>query len=96
MKSIEAYDRIEITDECLRLVGFKRYKTVIVDTHNYIKGDFKMNTALPFRFFYKGELIPHKIKYMDELIAIYIEKTGQHIIKLNDENNKINENQGGY
>ena len=79
------YDRIRITDECLRLVGFKRHKTVIVDTYNYIKGDFKMNTSIPFMFFYKGEYIGVKIKYMDELIAIYEERTGKSII--NNKNN---------
>lgn len=60
----------------LQLAGFQKFETVIVKTHNYIKGDFKMNTALPLIFFYKEENLG-KIEYMDELLKIYLDKTGE-------------------
>lgn len=79
-KVIETNDRVKLSYPLLMALGFKKHKTAIIETNNYIKGDFKINDALP-RFFYKGEMLP-EIKYLDELCKIYFEKTGQSL-KLN-------------
>ena len=80
MEYIENSDRVTITYNLLMALGFKKYKTVAIETYNYIKGDFSINSAYP-RFTYKGELLP-KIEFLDELCKIYFDKKGQSL-KLN-------------
>lgn len=77
---VETNDRVRLSYPLLMAFGFKKHKTAIVETNNYLKGHFRINDALP-RFFYKNEMLP-EIKYLDELCKIYFEKTG-HSLKIN-------------
>lgn len=70
-------ERIKWTYDILESVGFVKHKVVIGNSHNYIKGDFRINDAYPY-FIYKNESLP-KIIYLDDLAGIYFEKTGEHL-----------------
>lgn len=78
---MEELERVKISEESLLSVGFKKHKTLGIETYNFIKGDFRMNTVAFNNFFFKDRMIMVKIRFMDEFIAMYEKKTGEKIIK---------------
>ncbi|HWY13234.1 MAG TPA: hypothetical protein VN026_18020 [Bacteroidia bacterium] len=69
------YNRVKWNYKMVDLC-FKKHKTII-KSHNYIKGDFSINSALPI-FSYKYEFLPYT-PYLDDIAGIYFEKTGKYL-----------------
>jgi hypothetical protein len=70
---------IPLTEEWLLNFGFKQYETVGIKTHNYIKGNFKFNSAVLWIAEYKGIHIENKILYVHQLQNLYFALTGEEL-----------------
>ena len=70
---------IPLTEEWLLKYGFKQYETVGIKTHNYIKGNFKFNSAVLWDAEYKGIHIENKILYVHQLQNLYFVLTGEEL-----------------
>ena len=75
----DAFEPILLTEEWLLKYGFKQYETVGIKTHNYIKGNFKFNSAVLWVAEYKGIHIENKILYVHQLQNLYFALTGEEL-----------------
>lgn len=70
---------IPLTEEWLLNFEFKQYETVGIKTHNYIKGNFKFNSAVLWIAEYEGIHIENKILYVHQLQNLYFVLTGEEL-----------------
>ncbi len=75
---------IILTEQWLLSFGFKQYETVVIKTHNYIKGDFKFNSAVLWLCEFKGVNLNRKIIYVHQLQNLYYEITGNELQFIGD------------
>jgi hypothetical protein len=75
----DQFEGIPLTEEWLLKFGFNQYETVVIKTHNYIKGNFKFNSAVLWVAEYKGIHIESKILYVHQLQNLYFALTGEEL-----------------
>ena len=76
---ISHYEPIPLTEEWLLKFEFKQYETIGIKTHNYIKGNFKFNSAVLWVAEYKGVHIENKILYVHQLQNLYFALIGEEL-----------------